>query len=121
MTPETIARLEHAFTLGCTDLEAAFYAGINVDTMYKYQNRHPEFVARKNALKQSMVYQARETIRKNLTCDDKKERGITARWLLEKKAPEEFGSKAELTVNHSGSLSLNDRENALNEFLKRFE
>ena len=37
MTDEVVSKLEHAFSMGCTDLEACMYAGIAKATFYRYQ------------------------------------------------------------------------------------
>jgi hypothetical protein len=62
MTPETLQKLEDAFALGCTDLEACVYADISKSTLYNYQEQHPEFVERKEELKEHPVLLARQTV-----------------------------------------------------------
>ena len=62
MTPEVVKKLEEAFALGCTDLEACFYAGITKPSLYDYQKLHPEFADRKETLKQRPVLLARSVI-----------------------------------------------------------
>ena len=51
MTDEIVAKLESAFLLGCTDNEACLYADIDRSTLYRYQEKHPEFSDRKEVLK----------------------------------------------------------------------
>jgi len=60
MTPETIDKLEYAFSLGCDDLTACFHANIGKSTLYNYQNAHPSFVERKEALKNSPLFLAKK-------------------------------------------------------------
>ena len=62
MTDETVKKLEEAFLLGCSDLEACFYANISKQTLYSYQEKHPEFTDRKKLLKQNPVMIARKTV-----------------------------------------------------------
>jgi len=59
MTPETIQKLEEAFLLGCTDLEACLMAGISKSTFYSYQDANPDFLDRKLVLKENPVMLAR--------------------------------------------------------------
>ena len=51
LTDEIVAKLESAFLLGCTDNEACLYAEIDRSTLYRYQEKHPEFSDRKEVLK----------------------------------------------------------------------
>lgn len=93
MTPETIAKLEQAFSLGCTDMEACFSANIGKSALYNYQKEHPEFVERKEALKEKMIFAARTVIANSLADNDKD----TAKWLLERKRKQEFSTRIENT------------------------
>lgn len=93
MTPETIAKLEQAFSLGCTDMEACFFANIGKSALYNYQKDHPEFVERKEALKEKMIFAARTVIANSLAENDKD----TAKWLLERKRKQEFSTRIENT------------------------
>lgn len=93
MTPETIEKLERAYSLGCSDLEACFYANIGKSTLYSYQKEHPEFVERKEALKEKMIFAARTVIANSLADNDKD----TAKWLLERKRKQEFSTRIENT------------------------
>ena len=40
MTPEVLAKLEHAFKIGLTDAEACAYVGIDPSNFYRYQEKH---------------------------------------------------------------------------------
>lgn len=82
-----LQKLELIFSMGGTDAEAAFYAGISLSALYSYQKEHPEFLERKQALKSSPVLKARMTIVKSLESDPK-----VAMWYLSKKCPQEFGA-----------------------------
>lgn len=66
MTPETLNKLEEVFALGGSDKEACFYAGISHQTLYNYQENNPDFVERKEALKETPVLKARRTVVKSL-------------------------------------------------------
>jgi hypothetical protein len=91
MTPEIIAKLEQVFAMGGTDEEACFYAGIGQSTLYNYQQKVPEFMERKEALKMRPIFKARETIVASL--DDPN----IAKWYLERKRKQEFSPRQEIT------------------------
>lgn len=87
LTPETIQKLEEVFSIGASDLEACFYAGISSTTLYNFQQAHPEFLERKKMLKEKPVLKARETVIKNLG------NTAVAQWYLEKKKRSEFAKE----------------------------
>ena len=70
MTPEVIQKLEVAFVAGCTDLEACCYADISKSSLYNYCDAHPEFMERKETLKNQPIMQARFIIQEALTTGD---------------------------------------------------
>lgn len=94
MTPETISKLEEVFAIGGSDEEACFFAGIGKTTLYNYQQEHPEFVERKDALKERPILKARQTVVKAL--DDPNH----AFKYLERKRRKEFGNNVDLTTNN---------------------
>lgn len=71
MTPETVKLLEEAFLLGCTDEEACFCADISKQTLYNYQEKHPEFIDRKERFKSRPVMLARKVTVDALVDDDR--------------------------------------------------
>lgn len=100
MTPETIQKLEDAFAIGCPDTEACLYANIARQTLLNYEKRHPEFIDRKERLKNSPTLQARRTVVAALPSDVN-----TAKWLLEKKDPD---LRPATKVEHSGEIEVTD-------------
>ena len=70
ITPEVIRKLEEAFMLGCSDLEACFAADISKTALYDYQQANPDFAERKAALKERPVKLARKVIVKALEAGD---------------------------------------------------
>jgi hypothetical protein len=78
MTDAVVKKLEEAFALGCTDLEACYYADITKQTLYNYCESKPGFLDRKETLKQRPIYLARKVIIKALLDDD---RGIADKLL----------------------------------------
>lgn len=100
MTAETIKKLEDAFLLGCTDLEACFAAGISHETLYAYCRANPEFSDRKEALKQNPVHKARSVILNALDDGDVS----TAHKLIDRKE----GSKVAVTGANGGPLQIQE-------------
>lgn len=95
MTPEIVSKLEEVFSIGGSDEEACFYANIGKSTLYNYQQANPEFVERKEALKEKPILKARQTVVKSL------EDANHAFRYLEKKRKKEFGN----TIEISGELT----------------
>lgn len=87
-----LAKLEEAFALGCTDAEACLMANISQSTLYKYQDANPDFLERKNELKESPVLMARKSVVDNLKRDPE-----LALKYLERKKKNEFAPRSELT------------------------
>lgn len=100
MTPATISKLEEAFMNGASDSEACLCAGIAMATLYNYQNRHPEYVERKQKLKDLPAYQARKVIIDKIHSGD----ADTAKWYLERKKKAEFSTRQELTGEDGAAL-----------------
>jgi hypothetical protein len=100
MTESVINKLEEVFAIGGTDKEACFYADISHQTLYDYQEKHPEFVERKEALKQRPVLKARQTVVKALDNPE------DARWFLSRKMKKEFSERQELTGADGGKLTI---------------
>lgn len=91
MTENTVKKLEEAFLMGCTDIEACLFADISKQTLYTFQEKNPEFVDRKEALKSNPVMKARKVVLKALDESDI----ATAHKVLDRKE----GSKVTLDAN----------------------
>lgn len=99
MTPETVKILEDAFSVGATDLEACFLANISKQTLYTYQDKYPEFVDRKEALKNMPKYKAKKVVAGKIEEGDEK----VAQWYLERKGKDDgFSSKQEIDHTSKG-------------------
>jgi len=92
ITKDVIDKLEYAFSLGCSDNEACLHAGIATATLYKYQERTPEFLLRKHLLKESPIFIARQTVLKGISRDPD-----LALKFLERRKKSEFSLRTELT------------------------
>ena len=102
LTPETIDKLRTAFLMGCSDVEACLFADISKTALYNYQQKHPEFVDKKEMWKKNLVLHARNVVAKALKNDDE----ATAKWFLERRCKEEFGTRTEITGADGGSVSV---------------
>jgi len=91
ITDEVLRKLDEAFAMGCTDLEACLYADISKTALYEYQQKHPEFAEHKEKLKETPVLLARTTVIKNLRNPQ------SAQWYLERKKKNEFAQRNEFT------------------------
>lgn len=99
ITEAVLKKLEIAFALGCTDEEACFDAGISHQTLYNYQHKHPEFIDRKQGLKNRPITIARKSVINNMKKD-----GKLALQYLERKKKDEFAPMSK--TEHSGSIGL---------------
>jgi len=62
ITEITLHKLEEVFALGGSDKEACFYADISPSTLYNYQTENPDFLERKELLKENPILLARRTV-----------------------------------------------------------
>jgi len=90
VTEEVLQKLEYAFALGCTDLEACLHANIGKSTLYDYQNANPKFSERKEELKEKPVLMARTTVVMDIQTNPD-----MAMKYLERKCKKEFSTKVE--------------------------
>lgn len=99
ITKAVLQKLEEGFLKGLSDRECSFYANISPGTLYNYCNEHPEFLERKELLKQNIAIKAKMNIAESI------ENGEVGKsmWYLERKCKEEFSLKQE--VEMSGSLN----------------
>lgn len=107
MTTAVLDKLETAWCMGATDLEACLYAGIAVSTLTKYQQSHPEYVERKNLLKTTLVLKARGNLSDAMSSSDEVLRTKTSQWYLERKARAEFATKVEVETTGTEDLRKN--------------
>lgn len=62
LTPETVTKLEQAFSIDATVEEACFFANISRKTYYEWIKDNPELGDRFDALRQRPVLAARQTV-----------------------------------------------------------
>jgi hypothetical protein len=104
MTEAALNKLEEVFAIGGTDEEACFYADISKQTLYDYQKKHPEYIDRKEQLKERPILKARQTIVKSLDNPD------SAKWYLERKRKAEFAHRTEMTGPDGKDLFINPEQ-----------
>ncbi|MDT0596103.1 hypothetical protein [Glaciecola petra] len=99
MTESTVQLLEQAFAIGCSDVEACVYAGINKSTLYSYCEKNPGFTDRKETLKTKPIMKAKMVINKALDDGDL----ATAHKVIDRKEgsriKQDITSKSEVTMN----------------------
>lgn len=100
MTKEALDKLEQAFCIGCSDKEACLFANVSEDALYIYQRKHPDFVKRKELLKEKPLLKARNTVVNSLGDAE------NARWYLERKRKIEFATRSELTGSGGEPLNI---------------
>lgn len=113
INPETLTKLEYAYSLGCSDREAALYAEIGYSTLTTYLSNNPDFRERRESLKDSMIIKALEANKKLLEDGDP----IQTRWYLERRKREEFTLSQDINITASGNLSIDDKQTALHDYL----
>jgi hypothetical protein len=99
---DTLNKLEQAYANGATDVQACFYAEINPRTLYKYQEKHPDFVHRKEALKQQLGLIAKNKLAARIKEGDVND----AKWYLERRERDLFSTQ----VNNNKRLVDKDGE-----------
>lgn len=91
MTDEVLEKLEYMFSMGATDEMACTLANINTGTLYNYQKENPDFLERKNILKEMTTWQARANVTEKIQEGDVAQ----SNWWLERKAKDEFSTRTE--------------------------
>ena len=93
MTKDVLDKLEEVFLIGGTDEEACLFADIATDTLYKYQRENPEFIKRKEQLKETPILAARRTLVKSVS-----ESSDMALKYLSRKRKDEFSERHNLAI-----------------------
>lgn len=115
MTNEVIQKLEDSFVKGMSDREACTYVNICPQTLYNYCNDNPDFLERKERLKDTPKIRAKINIAKALEDGDKE----MSKWYLERKAKDEFSTKQAFEVAGQVGLPAADKTKLAEEFLRQ--
>ena len=70
MTDDVLSKLQHAFTMGCTDIEACMYAGCSQPALYRYQEKNEEYREQKAVWKSNPFMLARMVLVHALVAKD---------------------------------------------------
>jgi len=100
MTPEALRKLEEAFAMGCTDVEACLYANIGKSTLYTYQAENEGFLERKEELKDSLKLHAKSNLSRSIKIDEDID---NSKWYLERKSKSEFSTRTEQDITSKGN------------------
>lgn len=98
---ETIKKLEEAFALDCTILEACFYAEISNQTYYNLIQQRPELLDRFTALRNRPVLLARKEVVTSFKWNPE-----LALKYLERKRRDEFSTKTETENHHTWDITV---------------
>ena len=89
MTKDVVNRLEEAFSYGASDVQACLYAEISTTTLYNYQKENPEYIDRKEALKENIKMHAKRNIAKKVVGTGKGDGDIdTSKYILDRTDPD---------------------------------
>lgn len=94
---EVVRKLEEAFALGCTNLEACLYADISKSTFYAYMEKRPDFQDRIDLLRERPILQARNSVIQAMRSD-----GNLALKFLERKRKAEFSTQQQIDHTTNG-------------------
>lgn len=100
MTQETLTKLQYAFEIGASDREACLFAEISTQTLYNYQEKHPEYVEQKEQWKDKPLFIARQAVIKGIQNGD----ADIALKYLERKKKDEFAPKAQIDFGISKEI-----------------
>jgi hypothetical protein len=101
-TKQTLQKLEEAFSMGCSDLEACLHANISKSALYDYQEANPEYKHRKELLKEKTILLARNEVIKGLTNNPE----FSLKY-LERKRKAEFSLRVENTGKDGNAIEVN--------------
>ena len=108
MTTVTVNKLEQGFINGLSDVQACRYAGISRTTLFNYQEENPEFINRKEGLREDVKMHAKLNIAKKVMGTGKGDGDIdTSKYVLDRTDPD-FKPKNKLEIE--GVLSQEEME-----------
>ena len=119
VTGAALPKLEYAFKIGCTDSEAALYAGISARALYRHFEKHPEYRQQTKEWKDDyLVMFARSNVAAAITGQTPKGSVTISQDYLRAKRKDEFAEKG--IVEHQAALTPSEiEERASREFQGR--
>lgn len=121
MTPEAIQKLEESFKYWLTDEEACLECDVSTSSFYDYQAKHPEFKAKKEALKRTPNIAAKRNWLKEINGGNYQ---ASKEW-LERRAKDEFSLKQEIDQSNTNAdvtdnLSEDQKKKLTERFTKKY-
>ncbi|EPM7558084.1 hypothetical protein ACTPL8_000436 [Enterococcus faecium] len=95
MTDDVVNKLEFAFMRGLSDQEACLYAGISKQTLYNYQESHPEFIDQKAAFKSNVKMHAKLNLAKEVI----EKKNVELSLFVLERTVDEYKPKQEVSAN----------------------
>jgi len=95
ITPDVVAKLEEAASLGCSVTEMCLFADISRDAYYERARKDKKFADRMEELKERPVLEARSALHKAIKAGD----GDLALKYLERKNKKEFSTLHSLEIS----------------------
>ena len=96
ITGEVLQKLEQGFMKGLSDRQACLYADISPGTLYNFQKENPEFLERKELLKENIKMRAKLTIAAAIERGDLK----LSQWYLKNRTGDEFSEHQQAEQNN---------------------
>lgn len=117
---EIFEKILEAWREGLSDREACFHASpdmkFTIKELREWYAEEPRLFDLRDGLKGGRLTKARRVVNKAIDEGNEK----TARWFLEKKAPEEFGTKAQISIDAPIEVSVVDKEAEMRAFMEQF-
>lgn len=117
---EIFDKIIKAWSEGLSDREACFEASPDMSFTVKelrvWLAEEPRLFDLRDGLRGKTVSKARRVVKKSIEDGNEK----TARWYLEKRAPEEFGTKAQISIEAPIEVSVKDKEAEMKAFMEQF-
>lgn len=109
MTKQVLAKLESAFKVGATDQQACGFAGISVDTLYRFERKFEDFRKLKDTWKQDIVLQSRMVVAEAIT----KQKSVPDAWsMLRAKEKGEFAEQRNIKIEEERTITVEMLEQA---------
>jgi hypothetical protein len=99
MTKETLKKLEDAYLVGATHLEASIYAGISEVTLHDYRKKNPKYSKYIEGLRDNTTLQAKINVTNSINGGNLHD----SKWYLEKR-DKDFTPKQKNEIDATPSL-----------------
>lgn len=107
MTLDVLKKLQEAFLMGATDIQACQAANISRRTFYLFIKEHPDFRDTVEEMRENVTQKAKQLVGDIIINGSDKisesERLNLTKWYLERKAKDEFGEQKEVQKDNTYS------------------